>query len=411
MATTNGSSQPDVDVVVVGAGFAGLYMLHRLRQLGFSATVLESADDVGGTWYWNRYPGARCDIPTTDYTYSFDPELETGVDVVGEVRHPARDPALPPARRRQARPAPGHPVLDPCRGGGVGRRRVARGRSRPTHGDDDRLPLRTSWRPAACRCPRSSTSRASTASPGDVYFTSRWPHEGVDFTGKRVGVIGTGSSGIQSIPLIAEQAARAGRVPAHAELLDAGPQRPAVAGAPGASSPRTATPTARPAKWSRGGVPVDDPGRDGRRRCRRRSSAARFEAAWEAGELFAILGSVRRPADRTATANDDRRRASSASKIRAIVDDPETAETLCPTDHPFGTKRPCLDTDYYATFNLPHVRLVDLRKHADHDDHRDRHRHDRRVVRVRRHRLRHRLRRHDRRHRRRRHHRPRRRRR
>ena len=78
MATTNGSSQPDVDVVVVGAGFAGLYMLQRLRQLGFSATVLESADDVGGTWYWNRYPGARCDIPTTDYSYSFDRDLETG---------------------------------------------------------------------------------------------------------------------------------------------------------------------------------------------------------------------------------------------------------------------------------------------------------------------------------------------
>ena len=73
---SNGSGEPDVDVVVVGAGFAGLYMLHRLRGLGLSATVLESADDVGGTWYWNRYPGARCDIATVDYTYSFDPELE-----------------------------------------------------------------------------------------------------------------------------------------------------------------------------------------------------------------------------------------------------------------------------------------------------------------------------------------------
>ena len=76
-ATTRRPEEPDeVDVVVVGAGFAGLYMLHRLRQLGFSTRVLEAADDVGGTWFWNRYPGARCDIPTTDYTYSFDPELE-----------------------------------------------------------------------------------------------------------------------------------------------------------------------------------------------------------------------------------------------------------------------------------------------------------------------------------------------
>ena len=78
MAGRNGSDEarPDYDVVVVGAGFAGLYLLRRLRELGFSTRVLESADDVGGTWYWNRYPGARCDIPTTDYTYSFDPELE-----------------------------------------------------------------------------------------------------------------------------------------------------------------------------------------------------------------------------------------------------------------------------------------------------------------------------------------------
>ena len=140
MATTNGSSQPDVDVVVVGAGFAGLYMLHRLRQLGFSATVIESADDVGGTWYWNRYPGARCDIPTTDYSLLVRPRPGDRVDLVGEVRHPAGDPPLPAARHRQARPAAGHPVLDPCRRGHVGRRRRAvahHDRSRRR----DRLPL------------------------------------------------------------------------------------------------------------------------------------------------------------------------------------------------------------------------------------------------------------------------------
>ena len=97
MAGREGSqaAPSDVDVVVVGAGFSGLYLLHRLRRLGFSTRVLDAAGDVGGTWYWNRYPGARCDIPTTDYTYSFDPELERDVDVVGEVRHPARDPGLP----------------------------------------------------------------------------------------------------------------------------------------------------------------------------------------------------------------------------------------------------------------------------------------------------------------------------
>ena len=127
-----------------------------------------------------------------------------------------------------------------------------------------------------------------------------------------------------------------------------------------------------------------------------RAARRRFEEAWEAGELF---GSSACSPTMLIEPGGQRRSSpsSSASKIRSIVDDPETAETLCPTDHPFGTKRPCLDTNYYETFNLPHVRLVDLRKTPIDDDHRDRHRHRRRVVRVRRHRLRHRLRRDDRR--------------
>ena len=158
------------------------------------------------------------------------------------------------------------------------------------------------------------------------------------------------------------------------------------------------------AKWSRGGVPGRAADRD-RRRCSRPSEQRRrLEAgATRPASCSAILGVF---ADQmTNKAANDIVAEFLRDKIRSIVDDPETAETLCPKDHPFGTKRPCLDTGYYETFNLPHVRLVDLRKHADHDDHRDRHRDRRRVVRVRRHRLRHRLRRDDRRHRRRRHHR------
>ena len=98
-ATSGGTTQ-HVDVAVVGAGFAGLYLLHRLRKAGFTAVALDEADDVGGTWYWNRYPGARCDIQTIDYSYTFDPELETRVEMVGEIRDPARDPALSRLRRR-----------------------------------------------------------------------------------------------------------------------------------------------------------------------------------------------------------------------------------------------------------------------------------------------------------------------
>ena len=196
----------DVDVVVVGAGFAGLYMLHRLRGLGVSTTVLEAGDDVGGTWYWNRYPGARCDIPTTDYTYSWDPELETGVDVVGEVRHAARDPALP------QHVADKHDLRRDIRFGDAGARRRRgttrrrRGRSRPAPATRSRC----RWYVMATGClsvPKELDIEGTDRFQGDVYFTSRWPHEGVDLTGKRVGVIGTGSSGIQSIPIMAQQAA------------------------------------------------------------------------------------------------------------------------------------------------------------------------------------------------------------
>ena len=117
----SGLREPNADVIVVGAGFAGLYMLHRLRGLGFTVKVLESADDVGGTWYWNRYPGARCDIESIDYSYSFDPGARVRVAMVGTLRDAARDPALPGLRRRQTRPAARHRFLDARAGRGLGR--------------------------------------------------------------------------------------------------------------------------------------------------------------------------------------------------------------------------------------------------------------------------------------------------
>ena len=107
---TNQRRGATVDVAVVGAGFAGLYLLHRLRKAGFSAVVLEEAGDVGGTWYWNRYPGARCDIQTIDYSYTFDPELETAWTVVREIRDPARNPALSRLCRRPLRSPARHPL-------------------------------------------------------------------------------------------------------------------------------------------------------------------------------------------------------------------------------------------------------------------------------------------------------------
>ena len=204
---TGGSTTQQVDVAVVGAGFAGLYLLHRLRKAGFTAMVLEEADDVGGTWYWNRYPGARCDIQTIDYSYTFDPELETRVEMVGEIRHPARNPALPRLRRRPLRPAARHPLSHEGHGGELGSRRRNAGCSTTSSGAT-----------VSCRYYIMATGCLSAPKPpeidgvkdfkGEVYFTGRWPHHEVDLTGKRVAVIGTGSSGIQAIPLIAEQAAQ-----------------------------------------------------------------------------------------------------------------------------------------------------------------------------------------------------------
>jgi acetyl esterase/lipase/cation diffusion facilitator CzcD-associated flavoprotein CzcO len=194
---------------------------------------------------------------------------------------------------------------------------------------------------------------------GEVYFTSTWPHEGVDFTGKTVAVIGTGSSGVQSIPLIAAQAAQLTVFQRTANF-----SIPARNGPP--SSERLAalatdrTAYREAARWSRGGVPgevTEVSGATATEEVRRE----RFEAAWEAGELIEILGVFNDQMLNT-TANEvvaEKIR----EKIRSIVVDPETAERLCPKDHPFGSKRPCLDTNYFQTYNLPHVRLVDLREH------------------------------------------------
>src|SRR5262249_51062623 len=192
---------------------------------------------------------------------------------------------------------------------------------------------------------------------GDVYFTSRWPHEGVDLTGKRVAVIGTGSSGIQSIPLIAEQSSELvvfQRTPNFS--------LPALNGPPPPRKEQLDQDVAayrEAARWSRCGVPVQPP-TETAASMSEDEQRARFEQAWEAGELFAILGVfVDQITNRKA---NDVVAELIREKIRSIVADPDTAEALCPSDHPFGTKRPCLDTGYYATFNQPHVRLVNLRK-------------------------------------------------
>src|SRR5215510_2559216 len=271
----------EVDVVVVGAGFAGLYMLHRLRQLGFTTRVLEAADDVGGTWYWNRYPGARCDIPTTDYTYSFDPELEKAWTWSEKY---ATQPEIPRYARFVAERYDLRRDID-------FRTRVAAARWDPAI---ERWHLRTQA-DETIRCrhyvmatgclsqPKTMDIAGADRFQGEVYFTSRWPHEDVDFRGKRVAVIGTGSSGNQSIPLIARQAHQLTvfqRTPNFSIPAGNGPVRPER------RAPLEADREAyrRAAKWSRVGVP-GTPTEVMAMYSTPEVHRERFEAAWQAGEL------------------------------------------------------------------------------------------------------------------------------
>ena len=357
LGATSGGATQQVDVAVVGAGFAGLYLLHRLRKAGFTTVALEEADDVGGTWYWNRYPGARCDIQTIDYSYTFDPELESAW------QWSEKYATQPEILRYLGFVADRYDL-----------RRDIRFGTKITAATWDEAAER--WQLAtargatvSCRYYIMATGCLSAPKPpeidgvkdfkGEVYFTGRWPHHEVKLAGKRVAVIGTGSSGIQSIPLIAEQAA-------HLTVFQRTPNFALPAHNGPAPSDRVSLLEAdragyrEQARWSLAGVPwpqqmaVSWQLSDAERR-------ERFEQAWAAGDLVYILTQLW--ADQAVDLEGNALLAELIrEKIRATVEDPDTAAALSPYDHPFGAKRPCLDTNYYATFNRPNVTLVNLRQ-------------------------------------------------
>ncbi|MEM9514495.1 MAG: alpha/beta hydrolase fold domain-containing protein [Actinomycetota bacterium] len=343
------------DMVIVGAGFAGMYQLVRARRSGLNAVVLEAADDVGGTWYWNRYPGARCDILTVDYSYSWDPELQD------EWTWSERYATQPEILRYAQFVADKHDLRRDIRFG----TRVAGA----TWSDDTNTwtitteagdELTAPYYVMATGClsvPKTPDVAGIDNFEGDVYSTSTWPHDGVDFTGKKVAVIGTGSSAIQSIPLIAEQAD-------HLTVLQRTPNFSIPAHNGPISEERMAEYEAdreayrEEARHSQIGVP-NEPGNVGALDVTEAERNAAYQAAWEQGELVgygAGFTDLQTNPDANQTLVDFLH-----DKIRSIVDDPEVAEILCPTNHYVLTKRPCLDTDYYATFNRDNVDLVDLR--------------------------------------------------
>jgi cation diffusion facilitator CzcD-associated flavoprotein CzcO len=347
-----------VDVVVIGAGFSGMYLLHRLRGQGLRVQVFEMADDVGGTWHWNRYPGARCDITSMEYSYSFDPQLEQ------EWQWTEKYPTQPEILRYA------HHVADR-----FDLRRDIRFRTRveSTVWDDaaERWTVRTDRGDVlSAQFVVHASGCLSIYKKPEVpglesfrrpwYHTARWPHEGVDFTGQRVGVIGTGSSAIQSIPLIAQQAADLTvfqrtpnfAVPAHNHPFPPGYQEERKAHYPEFR---------QHARESLFGIPAPMPERsalevDPEERERQ------FHKAWHDQDntlvdlLLAYNDMIVDPQANETAAEFIRQR------IREIVRDPDVAETLCPKDYPIGTKRVCVATEYYETYNQPHVHLVDLRK-------------------------------------------------
>ncbi len=347
--------EPTFDVVVIGAGFAGMYMLHRLRGLGFSVRVYEQGSDVGGTWYWNRYPGARCDVESMQYSYSFSEELQQEWN--WSERYAPQPEILKYARHVADRFGLRSDIVFNTRVECAAFDEDRKGWGVTT--SDGKL-LRAQFVVLATGClsnARMPDIQGLAGFAGRVYHTGHWPHEGVDFTGQRVGMIGTGSSAIQSVPVIARQAS-------HLFVF----QRTPNFSIPARNAPLTAEEREAFRKNyaeirrfaredARNGIYAELPER-GALEDGENARRARYEQRWASGGLTFMLAYNNLILDKAAndTAADFVR-----EKIAEIVSDPATARRLQPDNHPIGTKRICVDTDYYATFNRPNVTLVDIR--------------------------------------------------
>jgi cyclohexanone monooxygenase len=344
------------DAVIVGAGFSGLYMLHRLRQQGLSCRVYEAGTGVGGTWYWNRYPGARVDIESQEYSYSFSPELDaewtwseryaTQPELLAYLNHVADRFDLRPDIQLETK------VIAAAFDETTNRWTIETDRG-------ERVSAR--WCVMATgvlSVPNEPAFEGVDSFEGGSWHTQRWPRTGVDFTGQRVGIIGTGSSAIQSIPVIAAQAAHVTvfqRTPNFSVPAHNGPVDPQVASDWAANRPQRRA----EARETGFGIRMVEPREIPALEADPQEVRAELERRWRIGG-FALLGAyndlLASEAANAVVAEFVR------GKIREIVKDPAKAEKLAPKSFPIGTKRLCVDTDYYATFNRENVDLVDLRE-------------------------------------------------
>ncbi len=346
----------EVDAVVIGAGFAGLYAVYKLREMGLTHVGFEQGGNVGGTWYWNRYPGASSDSESWVYAYTFSPELEQAwtwscrfpeqAEILRYLEHVADRFELRSAFQFNSR------VNGACFDEAAGRWRVT-----TEHGET--VSARFLITAVGCLSAAQVPDIAGRDDfRGGWYHTGQWPHAGVEFTGKRVGVVGTGSSGIQSIPVIAREAA-------HLTVF----QRTPNFSVPARNAPLSPTQVAdlkrnikqirETCRWSTIGQPYDWKDQEALAMSPE-ALRAQFEADWQTGGFAWMFGSFR---DLLA---DPRANALAADfvrgKIRSVVQDPEVARKLIPTGYPIGTKRLPLDADYFETYNRDNVSLVDLRE-------------------------------------------------
>jgi cyclohexanone monooxygenase len=342
-----------VEVVIVGAGFSGLYLLHRFRKEGISTRCFERGDGVGGTWYWNRYPGARCDVESMQYSFGFDDELQQQWDWPEKFSGHAdiRAYADHVTDRFGLRP---HIDFET--------------EVRAAHYDEERQ----LWNIETSSGERLSTKHfvmaggcISTAQipkfeglsdyQGKTYHTGRWPHEKVDFTGQQVAVIGTGSSAIQAIPVIAEEAA-------HLTVF----QRQANFTIPSRNHPMTAeyahtwkndyADKRTEMRYMPNGV-LRELNDKSALAVSEEERLATYEERWKVGGS-GFLGSFNDIL--TNKEANDTMAEFVRGKIRQTVKDPATAKILCPTTHPIGTKRLCVDSSYFETYNRNNVELVDI---------------------------------------------------
>jgi len=353
----NSENHPDFDAVVIGAGFAGLGMLRKLREEhGMSVQVYETGDGVGGTWYWNRYPGARCDSESYMYCFSFSKEMLQDWNWSG--KYPEQPEILSYLNHVADRFDLRRNIQFNTR---VTSARFLEDANLWEVETDQGDRVTSQFLITGIGCISSGNVpdiKGLDSFQGEQYHTGSWPHEEVDFAGKSVAVIGTGSSGIQSIPVIARQAE-------HLTVFQRTPQY-TIPARHGTIDRKFLEKTVKPnyddlmerARWSTGGFPMN---RD-ERSALEISAAERleiYEASWAEGGIRFLSTSFKDVStDRRA---NDTMAEFIRKKIREMVQDPETAEKLMPTDHPFGSKRPLIDTDYFETYNRENVELVDIR--------------------------------------------------